>query len=85
MKSILIALLRTRSRSAVNFQKVLTKYGCFVKTRLGIHDGVLNQCSDVGLIILELVGDSKKKKELARRLNKLPGVTAKLVEISLKK
>ena len=85
MKSILIALVRTRSRSAVTVQKVLTKYGCFVKTRLGIHDGVLNQCSDVGLIILELVGDSKKKKELAKRLNRIPGVTAKLVEISLKK
>jgi len=85
MKSILIALLRTRSKSAVKFQKVLTKYGCIVKTRLGIHDGVMDSCSDVGLIIMELVGTSKDKKELAQRLNKLPGVTAKLVDISMKK
>ncbi len=85
MKSILIALLRTRSKSAVNFQKVLTKYGCIAKTRLGIHDGVMDRCSDVGLIILELAGEKKQNRELAKKLNKLAGVNAKLVEISLKK
>jgi len=82
MKSILIALLRTRNKSAVNFQKVLTKYGCIVKTRLGIHDGVMDNCSDTGLIILELVGSGKDKKELTKKLNALVGVTAKLVNIS---
>ncbi|MDD5424765.1 MAG: hypothetical protein PHR74_05765 [Candidatus Omnitrophica bacterium] len=84
-KSILIALLRTRSRSAVEFQKVLTKYGCVVKTRLGIHDGVAGNCSDTGLIILELIGEKKETAGLARKLNAIPGVSAKLVDISLKK
>jgi hypothetical protein len=84
-KSILIALLRTRSKSAVKFQKVLTKYGCIVKTRLGIHDGIAGSCSDTGLIILELVGDKKDTAGLARKLNAIPGVSAKLVDISLKK
>jgi hypothetical protein len=83
-KSILIALLRTRSKSAVKFQKVLTKYGCIVKTRLGIHDGVGGICSDTGLIILELVGDRKDIGALEKKLNSITGVSAKLVEISLK-
>jgi len=84
-KSILIALLRARSKSAVQFQKVLTKYGCIVKTRLGIHDGVGGSCSDTGLIILELAGDGKEAAGLARKLNAITGVSAKLVGISLKK
>ncbi|MFA6356617.1 MAG: hypothetical protein WCY23_05870 [Candidatus Omnitrophota bacterium] len=84
-KSILIALLRTRSKSAVEFQKVLTKYGCMVKTRLGIHDGAVGNCSDTGLIILELVGAKKETAGLARKLNAISGVSAKLVDISLKK
>lgn len=84
-KSILIVLLRTRSKSAVRFQKVLTKYGCIVKTRLGIHDGVGGSCSDAGLIILELVGDKKDVKGLTRKLNAIQGISAKLVDISLKK
>lgn len=84
-KSILIALLRTRSKSAVRFQKVLTKYGCIVKTRLGIHDGVAGSCSDTGLVILELVGGGKETAVLTRRLNAIAGVSAKLVGISLKK
>lgn len=83
-KSILIALLRTRSKSAIGFQKVLTKYGCIVKTRLGIHDGVGGGCSDTGLIILELVGSSKDTSALAKKLNAIPGVCAKLIDISLK-
>ncbi|HOX09916.1 MAG TPA: hypothetical protein PLV09_02375 [Candidatus Omnitrophota bacterium] len=84
-KAILIALLRTRSKSAVRFQKVLTKHGCMVKTRLGIHDGVAGSCSDTGLIILELVGSGKDAAGLARKLNAIAGVSAKLVGISLKK
>jgi hypothetical protein len=83
-KSVLLVLVDHRKRSAVKVQKVLTAWGCLIKTRLGIHDGVLNHCSDTGLLILELVGEKTKRKELARKLGILPGVTAKLVELSLK-
>jgi hypothetical protein len=83
-KSVLLVLVDHRKRSAVKVQKILTAWGCLVKTRLGIHDGVLKHCSDTGLLILELVGEKAKRKELARKLGVLPGVTAKLVELSLK-
>ena len=33
-------------------QKCLTKYGCNIKTRIGLHDVDDNQCSVNGLIIL---------------------------------
>jgi hypothetical protein len=80
-KSILIASLDHRSRCAQEFQKVLTRFGCHIKTRLGIHDGVLTQCSDRGLIILELVGSSVQISDFSRTLKAIPGVKVKTVSI----
>lgn len=82
-KNILIILIGNRKESSVNVQKILTGWGCYIKTRLGIHDGVLDNCSDEGLIILELVGPSDKNEELTRKLNLLDKVSAKLVNLSV--
>jgi hypothetical protein len=84
-KSILIVLVDQRHKNAVRVQKILTTWGCLIKTRLGIHDGILDNCSETGLLILELVGDKKKQQMMLGRLKVLPGVAAKLVEIGLKK
>ncbi len=82
-KQILLILIGSRKESAVTVQKVLTAWGCMIKTRLGIHDGVLDECSDSGLLILEVVGDKKKHKEMARKLNLIKGVKTKFVELSV--
>jgi len=83
-KTLLIVLLSRRHSDAVKVQRFLTEYGCIVKTRLGIHDGVLDKCSDTGLIILELVGPEKEKKELARKLKSISKVKVKYVSLSCK-
>ncbi|MFH0771403.1 MAG: hypothetical protein V1933_02165 [Candidatus Omnitrophota bacterium] len=83
-KTLLIILVANRSKSAVSVQKALTEFGCIIKTRLGIHDGVLTHCSNTGLIILELVGEKARVKKLAEKINGILEVKAKLVEISLK-
>lgn len=82
-KQILLILIGSRKESAVTVQKVLTAWGCMIKTRLGIHDGVLDECTDSGLLILEVVGDKKKLKEMARKLNLIKGVKTKFVELSV--
>ena len=82
-KSILLVLLGKRKEEAVKVQQILTGWGCMIKTRLGIHDGVLDDCSDSGLVILELVGEDEKKDELTRKLSVLPGVSAKLVNLEV--
>ncbi|AFN74163.1 hypothetical protein MROS_0922 [Melioribacter roseus P3M-2] len=82
-KSILLVLVGKRKEEAVKVQQILTAWGCMIKTRLGIHDGVLENCSDSGLIMLELVGEDEKKEELERKLSVLPGVTAKLVNLEV--
>jgi len=83
MKRVMLVLLDQRKKSAVQVQKILSEWGCLIRTRLGIHEGVLENCSEEGLIILELVGDKEMHEKLAERLNALPNVVAKLVEIGL--
>ena len=83
MKTILIILIGNRKTSAVKVQQVLTAWGCNIKTRLGIHDGVLENCSDQGLLILELVGKEEDNKEIARKVAVIPGVSSQLVELKL--
>jgi hypothetical protein len=81
-KTLLLVLIGKRKDTAVNVQKVLTGWGCIIKTRLGIHDGILDNCSDEGLLILELYGSTEQKEELARKIAVLPGVTSQLVNLA---
>ena len=85
MKTILIILIGQRKQAAVQVQKVLTGWGCMIKTRLGIHDGVMENCSDQGLIILELAGDRKQMIELARKVSLIKGVSSKLIDLKIPK
>ena len=82
-KSVLLILIGKRKEEAVKVQQILTGWGCIIKTRLGIHDGVLENCSDQGLLILELHGEEDQKEELARKVAVLPGVSSKLVELEV--
>lgn len=85
MKTTLIVLIGKRKDSALKVQQILTAWGCNIKTRLGIHDGVLENCSDQGLLIIELVGKQKDNKEIARKVALIPGVSSQLVELGLPK
>jgi hypothetical protein len=82
-KTVVAILVSHRNQAAANVQKVLTGWGCMIKTRLGIHEGILDDCSEKGLIILDLVGEEEKKEELVRKLNALSGVSAKRVDLEL--
>lgn len=82
-RDILLILVSNRKESATTVQKILTEWGCLVKTRLGLHQDVLDNCSESGLIFLELVGDKTKHQEMQRKLNLIQGVQAKLVNMSI--
>lgn len=83
-RTVLLILVSHRKESAEMVQKILTGWGCFVKTRLGIHDGVLENCSDSGLIFLELTGEPDKHEEITRKLNLVKGVDARLVPLEVR-
>lgn len=66
--------IQNRVKDAAEIQKILTGYGCNIKTRVGLHEVMENYCSGSGLIILEMVGEPDQYKELAERLNTFDGV-----------
>ena len=55
MTTIIGIKLPDRTNCSVEFQELITKYGCGIKTRLGIHNVVENRCLSEGLILLEVI------------------------------
>ncbi len=53
-------------------QKILTSYGCVIRTRLGVNEEFFG--NPAGLIIIELVGDEIQMDLLENDLQKLPKV-----------
>ncbi|MBD3290282.1 hypothetical protein GF337_15870 [candidate division KSB1 bacterium] len=68
--------IQDRVKQAPEVQKLLTDYGCYIKTRLGLHEADDDVCAANGLILLELVGDQSKSDDLAAKLNSYDGVDA---------
>jgi len=63
-----------RMENAPLVQKVLTEYGCNIKTRIGLHEATENVCAPSGLILLELFGDDTVCAELKEKLEGVKGV-----------
>jgi hypothetical protein len=72
--------INDRIKEAGNVQKVLTKYGCSIKTRLGLHEVTDNHCSTSGLVILELTGPQADQDNLKKDLEAIQGITMKKME-----
>ena len=71
-----------RVGNAVKFQETLTKNGCKIKARLGLHEVSETTCANDGLIILQPCGKKEEVEQLVDDLNKLEGVTAKLMDLN---
>ena len=66
--------ITNRVKHAPEIQKVLTEFGCSIKTRLGLHEAGAKACSPNGLILLEMIGDDKASNRMARKLKEIEGV-----------
>lgn len=79
MKEMMIMglLLTDRVKEATRVQEILTRYGCSIKTRLGMHEVSKDYCDKKGFVILELVGDKKEWEALEKELREVPGVQVK--------
>ncbi len=81
MKVIMGIQLEQRQEVVKDVQDLLSEYGCYIKTRLGVHEANENSCSEKGLILLEFINSSHDMaKELEIKLNKLRHVTVKTME-----
>ncbi len=59
--------IENREETAIKFQKILTKFGCEIKTRIGLHPSVGCVCLNRGIVLLEVSGEAEElKKELCK-------------------
>jgi hypothetical protein len=63
-----------RVKKAGEVQKILTEYGCNIKTRIGLHDVQENYCSPSGIILLEILGGDAVCSKMRSRLSAIEGV-----------
>jgi hypothetical protein len=71
-----------RVGNAARFQDLLTKNGCKIRARLGLHEVSDDACSNDGLIVLQPCGAKEEVELLVSDLNGLEGVTAKLIDLN---
>ena len=78
--NIMAVIINHRSKNAVKFQEALTKHGCKIKMRLGLHEAG-DVCSEEGLIILQLAGSNEEIDALQADLNSIEGIKASNLNI----
>lgn len=82
MFKIMAVKIEPRVKKAPEVQEVLTKYGCIIQTRIGLHEASQTSCSNSGLVLLNLIDNCDEEvKNLQEELNSVEGTVAKLLEI----
>ena len=81
MSTIIVISVEKRQEISAKVQEVLTKFGCIIKTRLGLHNSSKDSCSSNGLIILECIDNKEEIEKLNDSLLKIEGIKVKIVNI----
>ncbi len=80
--SIIMTIIQdNRVETAVKVQDVLTKYGCHIRVRLGLHEAAVSSCTNSGLILLQLCGEDVPVKHIEQELQQIPNVKVKYMSI----
>ena len=78
MKTTIMALtIDPRTAHAPEVQTILTKHGCIIKTRIGLHEVQEDSCSERGLILLHVNSDLNEVQELENELKNIEGINVK--------
>jgi hypothetical protein len=75
---LLAVHITDRLKKAPLVQKALTRYGDVIRTRLGLHEVGTGFSSSGGIMILDILGDSKAR-QLQKSLDKIKGIETKLI------
>ena len=78
---VILVKIDQRSSEATKVQDILTKYGCNIRVRLGLHEVSNEFCANDGLVVLEVQGDRDILDKMIEELNALEYVQTKLVEM----
>ncbi|MEW6516312.1 MAG: hypothetical protein AB1439_05330 [candidate division FCPU426 bacterium] len=78
-----LVLLRIKARQAhaVKVQEVLTKHGCDIMLRLGLHEVSDAACADDGLVILQVKPEQSVVNSLVSDLQAVVGVEVKSISM----
>lgn len=55
MTAIIGISVDNRKNDSQKLQEILTKYGCSIKTRIGLHDMGEYKCLNYGIVLIEVV------------------------------
>lgn len=61
--TIIGVTLENRVETVVEFQKLITKFGCEIRTRIGLHPSREDICLNRGIVLLEINGEANLLKE----------------------
>ncbi|MHC1732969.1 MAG: hypothetical protein AB9888_13205 [Bacteroidales bacterium] len=81
MEIVMALTITPRNIHAGEVQNILTKHGCIITQRIGIHEVTPQNCSTKGLIILHIVGSEAEIKALQDDLHAVEGVKANFMAI----
>ena len=60
MTTIIGVNLTNRAECSAEFQQILTKYGCSIRTRIGLHHSEQDVCLNRGIVLLDLKNDGEE-------------------------
>ena len=75
---ILTIHVTDRLKEAPLVQKTLSQFGDVIRTRLGLHEIGKDYSSPEGVMILDIVGESRGR-QLQKALGKIRGIETKMV------
>ncbi len=78
---LVLVKIRARTQKAVRVQEVLTRHGCDIKLRLGLHEVSGEDCANEGLIVLQVRPDPSAVDSLVSDLQAVGDVEVKSVSI----
>jgi len=79
--TIMAIALESRNKFAPNLQEVLTKHGCIISMRLGLHETSKDLCAERGLILLQLCAEEEEISALKEDLGKIEGIKINTMSI----
>lgn len=79
--SLVILKIENREGTAGKVQEILTRNGCLIKVRLGLHEQAPNACSPLGLVVLHVNGTAGEIAAFVKELDAVPGTVVRLVEV----
>lgn len=74
-------VIENRRDFAPRVQEVLTEFGCIIKMRIGLHEGLEKTCSNEGFIILNLNDDDKEVDRFINKLKSIESVRVKNIKV----